>query len=494
MEILLVDDDRHSREAVAWFLREQEHRVTECDNAQQALATWQQGDYPLVLSDIQMPGMSGVELAAAIKKVPNSWRTDVVLFTGHADLNSAVEALRAGVYDYLQKPVDVTELAVVVERVIEHQALLRENCRLTEHFHEEVQAATEETERELMQVKKTVAKALVGSVGVFSDCMRTIAAQAQCLHADRSIPVLIEGETGVGKEVVARMVHYGDGADSLSETPFVDVNCAALAPTLFESELFGYEAGAFTGSRAKGAKGKFDLAQGGTLFLDEVGEIPLELQGKLLRVLQEKEFYRVGGLKKIKTDVRVICATNVALEERVREGTFRRDLYFRLKVAHIVVPPLRERKEAILPIAAIFLCDYARQKKKRFQGIDSQTARLLEAYDWPGNIRELQNVIEYAVFAYDDTMLKPEHVSCLLKKGDHPVMPMLEQPVGSRVLELPFPPGGYSLKDYTETIILKVLAAHDGNQSATADYLGISRRALTYRLTEMRQKDNRSAE
>lgn len=492
MKILLVDDDKNSRQALLWFLTRQQHEVVECASGEDALRAFGQAEYPLVLSDIQMPGMSGIELAAAIKKQPNGWRTEVVLFTGHADLASAVGALRAGVYDYLQKPVDVAELAVVVERAIEHQALLRENRRLTEHFREEVQAATEETERELLQAKKTVAKALVGSVGVFSNCMRNIAAQAMCLHADRSIPVLIEGETGVGKEVVARMIHYGDGTDSLSETSFVDVNCAALAPTLFESELFGYESGAFTGSRAKGAKGKFDLAQGGTLFLDEVGEIPLELQGKLLRVLQEKEFYRVGGLKKIKTDVRVICATNVALEERVREGSFRRDLYFRLKVAHLVVPPLRERKEAILPIAVIFLRDYARQKKKRFQAIAPETSQLLEAYDWPGNIRELQNVIEYAVFAYDDLTLKPEHVSGLLKTNANPPLPVK---LGSpQVLELPFPPGGYSLKDYTETVIVKVLSAHDGNQTAAADYLGISRRALTYRLTEMRQKDRQTVE
>lgn len=492
MKILLVDDDKNSRQALLWFLKRQQHEVDECANGEEALRQFKQAEYPLVLSDIQMPGMSGIELAAAIKMQPDSWRTEVVLFTGHADLASAVGALRAGVYDYLQKPVDVAELAVVVERAIEHQALLRENRRLTEHFREEVQAATEETERELMQVKKTVAKALVGSVGVFSDCMRNIAAQAHRLHADRSIPVLIEGETGVGKEVVARMIHYGDGTDSLSETPFVDVNCAALAPTLFESELFGYESGAFTGSRAKGAKGKFDLAQGGTLFLDEVGEIPLDLQGKLLRVLQEKEFYRVGGLKKIKTDIRIICATNVALEERVREGAFRRDLYFRLKVAHLVVPPLRERKEAIAPIAAIFLRDFARQKKKRFQDIDPQTTHLLEAYDWPGNIRELQNVIEYAVFAYDEPTLKPEHVSGLLKPDSHP--PLTLSTRSTEVLELPLPPGGCSLKDYTEAVILKVLAAHNGNQSSTADYLRISRRALTYRLTEMRQKDSQSVE
>ncbi len=486
MRILLVDDDPSSRQALAWFLKRQQHEVDECADGQTALRLYSRGEYPLVLSDVQMPGMSGLELADAIKKRPDGWRTDVVLVTGHADLKSAVSALRAGVYDYLEKPVNIEALACVIERVAEHQVLLRENKLLTEQFQSEVKAATEETRRELARMQKIVADSVVGSVGVFSGCMQTIAQQAQRLHADRSIPVLIEGETGTGKEVVAKMIHYGAQVDSASTTPFVDINCAALAPSLFESELFGYEAGAYTGSLAKGAKGKFDLAQGGTLFLDEIGEIPTELQGKLLRVLQEKEFYRVGGLKKIKTDVRIICATNVPLEERVAQGSFRKDLYFRLKVAHIAIPPLRERKAAILPMAAMFLDKFARQKGKRFDGIDPEAARLLETHGWPGNVRELQNVIEYAVFACDERLLQPAHISALLpaQAGS------LAGAQGERTLELPFPAAGYPLKRYTEEVILRVLAAHDNNQTATAAYLGISRRALTYRLEEMRKRDN----
>ena len=485
MKILLVDDDQHSRQAVLWFLKRQNHEVTACASGREALLEFSPEKYPMVLSDVQMPGMSGIELAVAIKQLANSWQTDVVLFTGHADLKSAVSALRAGVYDFLEKPVNVEELASVIDRVAEHQALLRENKLLTERFDDEVRAATEDTRRELAHMKQIVAESIIGSVGIFSAAMKAIVQQAQQLHTDRSIPVLIEGETGTGKEVIAKLIHYGGSVDPSSATPFVDINCAALAPTLFESELFGYEAGAFTGSVAKGAKGKFDLAHGGTLFLDEIGEIPPDLQGKLLRVLQEKEFYRVGGLKKIKTNVRVIGATNVALEQKVEQGAFRRDLYFRLKVAHIVIPPLRTRKDEILPLAAMFLRECSRQKKKKFSEIDSQAAQMMAAYDWPGNVRELQNVIEYAVFAYDDKALKPEHIAGLLKQRS---VTQTLVPSGGRFLELPFPPGGYPLKNYTEDVILKVLAAHDGNQSATADYLGISRRALSYRLEEIRNK------
>ena len=488
MKILLVDDDQHSRQSMLWFLKGQNHEVTECASGEEALEKFSAEEYPMVLSDIQMPGISGNELAVAIKKMPDSWQTDVVLFTGHADLGSAVTALRAGVYDYLEKPVNPEELASVIERVAEHQALLRENKILTERFHEEVHAATEETRRELIHMKQMVAESAMGAVGIFSECMKTIVAQAEQLHADRSIPVLIEGETGTGKEVIAKMIHYGSGVNVLNATPFVDINCAALAPTLFESELFGYEPGAFTGSTAKGAKGKLDLAHGGTLFLDEIGEIPLDLQGKLLRVLQEKEFYRVGGLKKIKTNIRVICATNVPLEECVEQGTFRKDLYFRLKVANIIIPPLRKRKEEILPIATMFLQEFSRRKKKQFSTISPQTIKIMERYDWSGNIRELQNVVEYATFAYNDKELKPEHIMGLLQQRREE--PATVSP-STGILELPFPLEGYPLKKYTEDTILKVLAAHDNNQSATAIYLGISRRALSYRLEEIR---NRSEE
>lgn len=485
MKILLVDDEQHSRQAMLWFLKRQNHDVTECASGEEAMVKYSPEEFPLVLSDIQMPGMSGNELAAAIKNLPNSWKTDVVLFTGHADLSSAVAALRASVYDYLEKPINVEELASVIERVAEHQALLRENKNLTERFQDEVNAATEETRRELVYVKQIVAESIIGSVGIFSDCMREIVQQAQQLHTDRSIPVLIEGETGTGKEIIAKMIHYGSSFHPLSAAPFVDINCAALAPTLFESELFGYEAGSFTGSMAKGAKGKFDLAYGGTLFFDEIGEIPPDLQGKLLRVLQEKDFYRIGGLKKIKTNIRVIGATNISLERCIEEGTFRKDLYFRLKVAHIVIPPLRKRKEEILPMAKLFLQKYSHQKKKNFTTIDSQATKILEEYEWPGNIRELQNIIEYATFAYNDTELKPEHISGLLQQRCEQ-QPSL--PTRSSVLEIPFPSQGHSLKDYTEDIILKILAAHNGNQSITADYLKISRRALSYRLEEMRKR------
>ena len=485
MRILLVDDERSSREAVKWFLIRQEHEVTECSNGEEALKRVAAEDYPMVLSDIRMPGMSGTELAMTIKKLPDSWRTDIVLFTGYVDTQTAVAALRAGVYDYLQKPVDAKELASVIERIAEHQALLRENKTLTERFDDVVNAATEETRHELSKMKQLVAESAIGKVGVFSESMRALFAHAQKLHTDRSIPVLIQGDTGTGKEIIAKIIHYGTGTDKAPSGAFVDINCAAIAANLFESELFGYEPGAFTGGMTKGQKGKFDLAQGGTLFLDEVGEIPPELQGKLLRVLQEKEYYRVGGLKKIKTDVRIICATNVPLEERVESGSFRRDLYFRLKVGHITIPPLRERKEEIVPLAEVFLRDFARQKGKKFISIQPETAKILEQHSWPGNVRELKNVIEYATFAYDEAELKPAHVIQSIRT-EPPDKKPVEFPAGARRLVLPLPPTGYPIKQYTDDIIREVLEMQHGNQTATARYLGMSLRGLTNRLEQQR--------
>lgn len=489
MEILLVDDDRHSREAVAWFLREQDHSVTECDTAEQALAKWKLADYPFVLSDIQMPGMTGIELAQAITAQPDSWRSDVVLFTGYGDMKTAVAALRAGAYDYLLKPVDAQELAAIALRVSEHQALLRENKELTENFNAKLQSATQHTELELDRMRKMVAESIMGNVGIFSASMQQVAGLAQRFHTDRTLTVLIQGETGTGKEVVARIIHYGSNLKTPTG-PLVELNCAAIPQNLFESELFGYEGGAFSGSLSRGQKGKLDAAAGGTLFLDEVGEIPPEMQAKLLRVLESREYYRVGGLKKIKADVRVICATNVDLEKRMEEGLFRRDLYYRLKIGHVVIPPLRERREEIIPLAELFLREFAQAKRKRIASISPQAQQLLEQYDWPGNVRELRNAMEWIVFMYDDPELQPVHLE---KVVAHDAAQLADgTPIGStkeKQVVLPMPEGGLSIKEYNDLIIQAVLDAHNGNQTATAKYLDMSLRALCYRLEQMRNRN-----
>ncbi|MBP2636357.1 MAG: sigma-54 factor interaction protein [Firmicutes bacterium] len=487
MNILLVDDDTGSRTSVSKFLRRQGYQVTECSNGEEALATYLAGSFPMILTDIRMPAMSGIDLLKQIKDLPSGAYTDIVLFTGHGSMESAIEALRMGAFDYLIKPINIEELSIIVEKVAEHQGLLRENRRLTDHFNQEVQAATQETAKEISRLRMLVAQSEgIGKIGIFDTVMQNIYQQALLYHQDRSIPVLIQGETGTGKEMIAKLIHYGDFNET---TPFVDINCAALTATLFESELFGYEAGSFTGGLSKGQKGKLDLAAGGTLFLDEVGEMPLEMQAKLLRVLQEKEYYRVGGLKKIKSDVRIICATNIELAHAVEEGRFRRDLYYRLNVGQIFIPPLRERLDAIMPLAEMFLHRFASQKEKKFCRIGEQAVRVLLSHSWPGNIRELQNVIEWSVFMYNDTELSPKHLNIVASKDTS--CNTSSPQAGAILPEAPLllPPEPFNLDEYIDRIISATLKMHKGNKSAAAAYLGLSRRSLSYRAEKILHDD-----
>ncbi len=479
MNILLVDDDLFSRSSVGEFLRETGHHVVECTNGQEALTLLNNYHFHMVMSDIKMPVMNGLDLLRNLSLLAIEQKPDVVLFTGHGDLNSAIEALRAGAYDYLLKPINVGELAAITERIAEHQALRQENRVLTEHFEDELKAATEQTRKELVKLKKMVSQSFgLDKYGFFSEKILNIVNQAQKYHQDRAIPVLIQGETGTGKEIIARIIHFG----SLDiATPFVDINCAAITPSLFESELFGYEAGAFTGSLGRGQKGKLDLADGGTIFLDEVAEIPLELQGKLLRVIQEKEFYRVGGLRKISTDLRFICATNRDLKQMVDQGRFRQDLYYRLKVGELVLPPLRSRPEEIIPLAEMFLKELAKKKGKLFQFISKQAKRILTTHLWPGNIRELRNTIEWAVFMYDGHELLPDHLSMLTNEIQSQENITDETQV-INPYDLQLPTEGLDLETLVNSVVMKALEINNGNKTETARYLGITRRTLYSRL------------
>jgi len=404
----------------------------------------------------------------------------VVLFTGHGDLNSAIDALRAGAYDYLLKPININELAVLVESIDQQRHRKKEGIVLGGKPKRK-EKETGKTVKDMSLEQNHPPQAIMGEIGIFSDAMRDIFKQAEKLHGDRSIPVLIQGETGTGKEVVAKYIHYGRDGVSL---PFVDINCAAIPPGIFESEFFGYEAGAFTGGLRKGQKGKLDLAHGGTIFLDEISELPLELQSKLLRVIQEKEYYRVGGLKKIETDLRFICATNMDIEKGVQEGQFRQDLFYRLNTGRIIIPPLRDRQNEILPLATMFLNRFTSQKGKRFAGISDKAAKVLQSYTWPGNVRELMNVVEYIVFMYDDNELKLEHLNNLPQFKNNGYVE--EEGMGPVVLEnFSLPPDGLDLTQLNDNIIIRALEMHNGNKTKTAAYLGITRRVLQYRLKRL---------
>jgi len=305
----------------------------------------------------------------------------------------------------------------------------------------------------------------IGKIGVFSDKMRSILKMADFFNLDRNVPVLIEGETGTGKEIIARIIHYGKVID---EGPFVTLNCSAISESLFESELFGYSEGAFTGAISKGRRGKLEQANGGTLFLDEIGELPVDLQPKLLRALQEREIYRLGGSEKISLDVRIIAATNRDLKQEIIQGNFRSDLYYRLNTGHIFIPPLRDRKEEIIPLMQMFLHTFSKEKNKKFLYIDKTVIKQLESHKWPGNIRELRNCVERAVLLHNDTSLKAEHLDFLRD----------EVSVVNRIIKIEYADEKLNMDIIKKKIIKALLDRFEGNISQTAEFLSITRNRI----------------
>jgi len=473
MKILLVDDEERSRVNLAEFLGKLGHQVLQGNSADQALHLLSSSPVDLLLTDNRMPGMSGLELMRKTMDLPNCRNITMVMFTAYGDMDSSISALRAGAFDYLLKPLNIEELVKTLQKV--EQAIGLEPSR----------SAIEQSSRsgmETSEVEPEPSKSFTTEVGyygemmIYSSAMKKIINLAHKLHANRSIPVLIEGETGTGKEMIARYIHYGDNH---TEAPFVAINCAAIPEPLFESELLGYEGGSFSGSHIRGAKGKVDLAKGGTLFLDEISEIPINLQAKLLRLIQEKEYYRVGGLSLLKSDVRIIGASNQNLKTAVDRGSFRQDLYYRLKVGQVYLPPLRERKETILPLAEKLLKQFSRQNDKSFRGISPEAAHLLTDYQWPGNVRELRNLIEWIVVSEDADILDAGHLAIIT---DNLYWWKADDLIQGREASPDLIPDGLPLNEISNVIIQRALVKNGGNKAATARYLGISRSALYKRL------------
>lgn len=462
MKILLAEDNEKSREYLSDFLNQGGHSVTTAENGRQALDYFKTRLFDLVITDIKMPELTGIEFLRQISVYKNERDYDVIIFTAYGDMETAIEALRMGVSDYLQKPVDIEVLADVIRRIEEKRA-----NRIPKQADKAVPTRTS---------GHSPLVPGIGPIGIYSQAMKNIVEMAAKFHGDRSIPVLILGETGTGKEVVAKLIHY-DNSDI--QEPFVDINCANLTSTMFESELFGYESGAFTGAQKTGSKGKIDLANGGTLFLDEIGEMSIELQAKLLRVIQEKEFYRVGGLKKISADLRIICATNIDIQKRVEEGKFRKDLYYRLNIGQFVLPPLKERKEDIIPLAEMFIEEFCTKRSKRFVRISKKAKGILLGHDWPGNVRELKNLMESIVFNIEGPEITDECLDLVAneigkEKNHSPAAPVMAQ--------------GY-IKRLVKALINETLELNNGNKTETARSLGMSRRTL-YRHLERSNKLN----
>jgi len=454
VRILVVDDDPLSREAIEEFVREQlGDEVEGVGSPADALDRTGRERFDLVITDIRMPERNGIELIREIRAGATGSAPKFVLVTAYADVNSSIQALRLGVTDYLQKPVNVDELARAVNRV-------RRDATLGADVH----AATTSESADRMQ------ESGLGIV-YHSRAMAQLVGEATRLATQPSVSVLIEGETGTGKEMIARLLHPGEG-------PFVGLNCAAIPLTLFESELFGYEDGAFTGARRGGAHGAFEMAEGGTLFLDEINEMPLPMQPKLLRALQEREFRRVGGGPPRRINARVVVASNEDLEALVAAGSFRADLYYRVAVGRLRLPPLRERADDIVPLAEHFLRHLSAQLGKSFLRIGDDARRTLLHYHWPGNVRELRNVIERAVIGFDGEELRAAH----LPRFDCADCGDTAKRLCPGSVELPDQP--FSLIELEREIVAKTMERFHGNKTRVAEYLGISRSALRSRLPD----------
>lgn len=447
--ILVVDDELSMRDFLSVLLKKEKYAVDTAESGEEALALLEKGMYDVMIIDLVMPGMGGQEVLEKAKRIDPELM--VIIITAYGSIGSAIEAIKAGAYDYLPKPFKIDELQIRVQRAIEKRNLTRENIRLRRELQERYQIGD-----------------LVGASPRMLELYST-------LHRikDAKTNVLILGESGTGKELVARAIHYNG---IRKKGPFVVVNCAAIPEPLLESELFGHKRGSFTGA-VSDRVGLFESAQGGSVFLDEIGELPLSLQVKLLRVLQEKTIRPVGGTEDVELDVRVLAASNKDLEEEVKRGRFREDLFYRLNVIQLRVPPLRERREDIPMLAQYFLEKYARESSKPIQKISKEAMAWLMGYAYSGNVRELENIIERAVALEATDTILLESVQGLKGRED------------SLIGESEFPSEGVNLEmavsQFERNLLVGALQKAEGVKKKAAELLQISFRSLRYRLAKL---------
>ena len=444
-KILVVDDESSHRQMIKAVLSAEGYEIREAADGNQALKAVEEKFHDLILMDIRMPGPSGIESLQKIKDI--SPGIPIIIMTAYASVNTAIDALKSGAYDYLTKPLDIEELKILVAKALRFQKLEQENMYLKEQLNDRFDFSK-----------------IIGRSPAMKQLFETLA-----LVAPSEATVLIVGESGTGKELIANAIHQNSAR---AQRPFIKVNCAALPETLLESELFGHEKGAFTGAAAR-RQGRFQLAHNSSILLDEIGEMSPTTQAKILRVLQEREFEPIGSTQTIKVDTRVIAATNKNLEEEIRQGRFREDLYYRINVVTIAVPPLRERHEDIPLLADFFLKRFVEKNRRVIKGFTPRAMDLLMRHEWSGNVRELENVVERAVIMARGEMITPLEFPENLKELD---------------VELKEPnlnlSAGRSLKEVEKEMILRTLDETGGNRTHAAEILGISRRTLQLKLKE----------
>ena len=443
INILVVDDERGLCAGVQEALRREGYAVDAANDAPTGLRLMDERRYNLVLTDVRMPGMSGLELLREARRKNRA--ALVILITAFGTVENAVAAMKEGAYDYLTKPLDMSRLRALVLKALEFQSVVAENDELRHRLQRRAEPSL-----------------MVGE----SEAMRQVVRMAEEV-AQSDVTVLIEGESGTGKELIARLIHRNSPR---ADKPFIFVNCAAVPEQLVEAELFGHRKGAFTGALAD-KPGRFMLADGGTLFLDEIGDLPEKGQGDLLRVLEDGAFRMVGGTDLVRVNVRVVAATNKKLQETVAAGKFREDLFYRLQVVPITIPPLRERPEDIPLLAAAFLDHFSAKHKRRLKKLSPEALQLCQRFAWPGNVRQLRNVIERLVLTCRETAIGVDDLPDFLREHDARTPAFAVRP-------------GMTLAEAEKLLIRQTLTHVTSNRAEAAKRLGISRRSLQYKLKQ----------
>ncbi len=462
VKILVIDDEELIRSSIKQHLDKEGYEVWTAGTGEEGLKI-QKAELPdIMLLDLHMPGISGMETLEAVKKFNKD--TVVVIITAHGDIETAVSAIKLGAYDFVEKPFDLNRVSLIIKKALETVDLKKEV-----NFLRGVQSE----------------KYTFDTIICESEVMSNMVNLAKKISESDANTVLIQGESGTGKTLISRIIHYHSARAS---KPFVEVTCTALPETLVESELFGYEKGAFTDAKSS-KKGLFELADGGTIYLDEIGDMKPSTQSKFLKVIEEKIFKRIGGLKDTTVDVRVIATTNKNLKEEVQNGNFREDLYYRLNVIPMEFPALRDRKDDIIPTAMFFLNTMRKECRRNITGISEEAQRLMLNYNWPGNIRELKNVIERVFILESGGIIRSEHLTLeILNAGKEPDTPDLEDIPSDESGEFRFDlsGNGISIEEVEREFIIQALRSTRDNQTKAAKMLGLSRDALRYRMQKFK--------
>jgi DNA-binding NtrC family response regulator len=454
--ILIVDDDEVMQETLSDVLRKRGYEIFTVGSGNGALPMIEKNVIDLILLDMRLPDIDGLEVLKKIKEFDNEIL--VIMMTAYSDVQTAVSAMKSGAYDYINKPFELEELKLLIEKGLEMKSLINEVRRLHRQQKENYQNShIYGVSPQIHYVKELI--------GMISKTHKT--------------SVLIQGESGTGKELAANAIHYNSHR---SDKPLMKINCSAIPESLLESELFGYEKGAFTDAKNT-KKGLFELADSGTVFLDEIGDMNPFLQSKILRVLENQTFMRVGGEREIKVDIRIVAATNKDLETMVREGFFRKDLYYRLKVMVVEMPPLRDRLEDILLLSNLFIEENNKEFNKNIKGFSNEAKKLMVQYSWPGNVRELKNVIERAMILTDQEVITPKHLPFELKQTEKFIHGNTEHEISEKTDDM-------SLENVEKIHLSKVLKRLEWNKSKASKFLGISRATLRAKIKKYNLLEN----